>query len=103
MKKMLPQNRSTTGPILRHIHHTTFKTYHNLYLCKSTVDVPSELFLITPQDITDKLNAQANADQAAGTTSINAGNAGVGFFQTDVVDELLGGSTCTSCISSSGC
>lgn len=42
-------------------------------------------------DITDKLNAQANADQAAGTTSINAGNAGVGFFQTDVVDELLGG------------
>lgn len=42
-------------------------------------------------DITDQINAEADADQKAGTTSINAGNAGVGFFQTDVVDELLGG------------
>ncbi|KAI0028188.1 hypothetical protein K488DRAFT_11351, partial [Vararia minispora EC-137] len=41
-------------------------------------------------NITDAANAQAAADQAAGTTSINAGNAGVGFFQTAVVDSLLG-------------
>lgn len=42
--------------------------------------------------ITDKLNAEANAAIASGqATSINAGNAGVGFFQTEVVNSLLGG------------
>jgi hypothetical protein len=42
--------------------------------------------------ITDKLNAEANAALASGqVTSINAGNAGVGFFQTEVVNSLLGG------------
>ncbi|KAI0781407.1 hypothetical protein BD413DRAFT_489535 [Trametes elegans] len=41
--------------------------------------------------ITDKLNAEADAAQASGATSINAGNAGVGHFRTEVVDELLGG------------
>ena len=42
------------------------------------------------QTITDAKNAQAAADQKAGTTSINAGNAGVGFFNTANVDSLLG-------------
>jgi RecA/RadA recombinase len=42
--------------------------------------------------VTDKANADAAAELEAGQiTSINAGNAGVGFFQTDVVDSLLGG------------
>ncbi|KAI0630658.1 hypothetical protein C8Q77DRAFT_1219566 [Trametes polyzona] len=42
--------------------------------------------------ITDKANADAAAELASGkVTSINAGNAGVGFFQTEVVESLLGG------------
>ncbi|EIW58129.1 uncharacterized protein TRAVEDRAFT_123691 [Trametes versicolor FP-101664 SS1] len=42
--------------------------------------------------VTDKANADAAAAIADGQlTSINAGNAGVGFFQTAVVDSLLGG------------
>ena len=48
--------------------------------------------------ITDKANADANAAQAAGTTSINAGNAGVGFFNTANVDSLLGQSMYSFCI-----
>ena len=44
-------------------------------------------------NITDQANADADAAQAAGTTSINAGNAGVGFFNTANVDSLLGQST----------
>ncbi|KZV68076.1 hypothetical protein PENSPDRAFT_687550 [Peniophora sp. CONT] len=40
--------------------------------------------------ITDKTNAAAAAAQAGGATSINAGNAGVGFFNTANVDSLLG-------------
>ena len=44
-------------------------------------------------NITDQANADAAAAQAAGTTSINAGNAGVGFFNTANVDSLLGQST----------
>ncbi|KAI0676010.1 hypothetical protein C8Q78DRAFT_1007647 [Trametes maxima] len=48
----------------------------------------------TGQDsaITDKANADAALALEQGkATSINAGNAGVGFFQTEVVDSLLGG------------
>ncbi|RPD63022.1 hypothetical protein L226DRAFT_565196 [Lentinus tigrinus ALCF2SS1-7] len=42
--------------------------------------------------ITDKVNAEAAAAFNDGSLkSINAGNAGVGFFQTDVVNSLLGG------------
>ncbi|KAI0642411.1 hypothetical protein C8Q79DRAFT_1003269 [Trametes meyenii] len=42
--------------------------------------------------ITDKANADAALALKEGkATSINAGNAGVGFFQTEVVDSLLGG------------
>ena len=49
--------------------------------------------------VTDKVNADAAAAFNSGKIqSINAGNAGVGFFQTDVVDSLLGGSTYSSCV-----
>ncbi|KAH9926268.1 uncharacterized protein BXZ73DRAFT_102951 [Epithele typhae] len=41
-------------------------------------------------DITDKANADSNAAQAAGTTSINAGNAGVQDPNTASVLSLLG-------------
>ncbi|EPQ56561.1 hypothetical protein GLOTRDRAFT_115770 [Gloeophyllum trabeum ATCC 11539] len=42
-------------------------------------------------EITDKANADAAASLAAGeTTSVNLGNAGVGFFNTANVDSLLG-------------
>ncbi|KAI0832026.1 hypothetical protein BC628DRAFT_1351249 [Trametes gibbosa] len=44
------------------------------------------------EEVTDKANADAAAELESGKlTSINAGNAGVGFFQTEVVDSLLGG------------
>ncbi|KAI0351353.1 hypothetical protein OH77DRAFT_1411246 [Trametes cingulata] len=44
------------------------------------------------EQLTDKFNAEAAQELESGQlTSINAGNAGVGFFQTDVVNSLLGG------------
>lgn len=43
------------------------------------------------QSITDATNAAADkANAEPGATSINAGNAGVGFFNTANVDSLLG-------------
>ncbi|KAI0364672.1 hypothetical protein BV20DRAFT_824946 [Pilatotrama ljubarskyi] len=46
------------------------------------------------EQLTDQFNAEAAKELESGQlTSINAGNAGVGFFQTDVVNSLLGGST----------
>lgn len=49
------------------------------------------------ENVTDKVNADAAAAFNSGKVqSINAGNAGVGFFQTEVVDSLLGGSAYSS-------